>query len=143
MSSFSPPLHGVRGLAALIWLFRTVNLHHIPAAFAPWVSLLMAVHTSLLLLLCHNGPLSHIFGCRPLVFLGQISFSLYLWHTPVKNNFGHYFNDSIVGSWLLLLLAITLATLSYYAIEAPGIALGKKLTRFILRVQTTKQSRSS
>lgn len=68
---------------------------------------------------------------RPLKYLGSISFSLYLLHTPIIKSFLYVFSGYVPISIVLfgaLLVSILLATISYKFIELPFIALGKKLT---------------
>jgi peptidoglycan/LPS O-acetylase OafA/YrhL len=68
---------------------------------------------------------------RPLKFLGSISFSLYLLHTPIIKSFIYVFSGHASISIILfsaLLTSILLATISYKFIELPFIALGKRLT---------------
>lgn len=59
-----------------------------------------------------------LLSSKPLVFVGNISYSLYLWHWPVIT-FGTElgFADSILGRAGLGALAFGLATLSYYFVE--------------------------
>ena len=67
-------------------------------------------------------------GSRPLVWLGDMSFGIYLWHWPVLRQMrklvpGHW--NTVEGSWLALLLCLAvtlpLAMLSYRFVEKPAL----------------------
>lgn len=64
---------------------------------------------------------------RALVFLGTISYSLYLLHVPLIDAIRTGYAALDVALWLgATLLA---ATLTYYAVERPAIRLGRRLTK--------------
>lgn len=68
---------------------------------------------------------------KPVHFLGQISYSLYLLHGIVLLSTIHALYGLIPYSFLILLVligSIALASLSYYFVERPSIAIGRKLT---------------
>jgi peptidoglycan/LPS O-acetylase OafA/YrhL len=57
---------------------------------------------------------------RPLVFIGALSYSLYLWQQPFMNRHA----DSIVNAFPFhLVFALGAAMLSYYLVEQPMLAL--------------------
>ncbi|HAI13073.1 MAG TPA: hypothetical protein DCM28_15305, partial [Phycisphaerales bacterium] len=58
---------------------------------------------------------------RVLVFVGKISYSLYLWHWPVYCfvDYRLYMQSTITRTLIKLILTVTLALLSYIAIEKP------------------------
>ncbi len=59
---------------------------------------------------------------RPMVFIGLISFSLYLWHWPILVLYRLYGIGDMPGTYekvALILLSILLATISLYAVENP------------------------
>jgi len=75
---------------------------------------------------------SSVLGNKYLVFLGEISFGLYLWHLPVQG----LISSILPGNWSALLnsglalaltfaLTIPIASLSYYFIERPIMGWGK------------------
>ena len=77
-----------------------------------------------------------LFGNRLMRFLGNISFSVYLWHVPVigtlklfpkLQEIGVHRNSILLG--LCTVLLIFISWLSWRFIEIPGIAWGKRLTR--------------
>ncbi|WP_395840484.1 acyltransferase family protein [Edwardsiella tarda] len=76
-------------------------------------------------LLIYIGKRSHnivsrLLSSAPLVFIGSISYSLYLWHWPVFS-FAHYVGwlQEIPSRLLGIALSFVLALLSYYLIETP------------------------
>lgn len=92
------------------------------------------------------NPVS-IFVNRLTCYLGKISFSCYLLHDLVLRftwphwqalgleNRGGGESFILFGSWILTALALTMAaaTASYYAIELPGIHLGKRVIKKLNR----------
>jgi len=98
--------------------------------------LLAAALCSCVLVVCaldREGPLTRALSVGPMVFLGRISYSLYLWHVPVLVAFG------IFGAGLTLMavpavgLAVLAAVASYYLIELPFL---RKKRRASHRVDT-------
>lgn len=71
-------------------------------------------------------------GTRPLVFLGEISFSLYLLHWPiiklVKNL---VLAPPCLAAWLSLVFSVGVAAFSYRLIEVPGIRWGTCICRHL------------
>ena len=68
-----------------------------------------------------NNPLRRFFCVKPVVFIGLISYSLYLWHWPIKVLMDWYSVplDNTALRNLALLLTFGISTLSYYYIEQP------------------------
>jgi peptidoglycan/LPS O-acetylase OafA/YrhL len=89
-------------------------------------------------ILLGTGQLRRILDSKPLVFLGKISYSLYLWHLIVVylvGPFSHYRLESIlhwyglskyIASWSTLIGTILIATASYYLIERPVLSWRKR-----------------
>ena len=66
------------------------------------------------------GPAAKLLNSRPMVFVGVLSYSLYLWQQPFLNRG----STSLICSFPLnLLFAFSLALICHYAIERPFLAL--------------------
>ena len=82
--------------------------------------ILSTLSTAVLISLVRSGqPLPGLLTSRPIIYIGLISYSLYLWHWSIlvlgKWTIG-------VGPWsapVLLLLTIMIAALSYHLVEKP------------------------
>ena len=85
---------------------------------------LVAICVSVILLYLSTSPTSmmaRLFSWRPVVFVGQISFSLYLWHYPIfrfitRNNI-HQAHYSLFA--VRVAVTIIVATISFFVIERP------------------------
>jgi len=62
-----------------------------------------------------------LLSARPMVYVGLISYSLYLWHWPVMVLAQYVNGMRTVAGWsgVLLLIALALAVLSYHFVEQP------------------------
>ncbi len=80
--------------------------------------ILPVLGTALIILAPSSSVSSRLLASRPLVFVGLISYSLYLWHQPVLS-FGHLISDSVSVTVLLLLMIIALSFLTWKYIETP------------------------
>jgi peptidoglycan/LPS O-acetylase OafA/YrhL len=69
-----------------------------------------------------NSPVSKLLSNKALVWLGNLSYSLYLWHWPVLAIIRYYTGAEILNwqySLAFLALTLLLAAASYYWIETP------------------------
>jgi peptidoglycan/LPS O-acetylase OafA/YrhL len=71
-----------------------------------------------------GSPLRRLLRARPLVFLGRISYSLYLWHLPILvglgvDGDGRFAYGSPIRKLVAIGLALVAATCSYYFVELP------------------------
>jgi peptidoglycan/LPS O-acetylase OafA/YrhL len=65
-------------------------------------------------------PVGRVLESRPLVFVGALSYSLYLWQQPFVNRHA----DSIINTFPIhIALAFGVAMASYYLVEQPMLAL--------------------
>lgn len=109
------------------WTFYSLS----PPSFVN--DLLIACGTVIMIILIlRPGRHSKLFTSRPMVFLGEISYSLYLYHAVVLFFFLHTFYF-VFPIWMILFLSsiasILLSACSYQWIELPSIKLGRKLTK--------------
>lgn len=90
------------------------------AAIVPCVGTLMMIYVNGLA--GQPSVLTRLLSVRPLVFLGAISYSLYLWHWPILV-YATYWQDNSILRWFLrvglLGLSVILAMLSWKYIEMP------------------------
>jgi peptidoglycan/LPS O-acetylase OafA/YrhL len=73
-----------------------------------------------------EGLPGRVLNSTPLVFIGLISYSLYLWQQPFLNRTGEAAWNAFPTN---VLLAFTFAVASYYVVERPSLALRKILER--------------
>ncbi len=83
------------------------------------------------IIISNDSPLNKLLKNRTLVFLGKISFGLYIFHFPVTNNIAPYFKTKSIPlqvSGLVFILFVTaiFAIASYYIIEKPFLSLKKR-----------------
>ena len=82
------------------------------------------------------GKIGRVLNSKPLVFLGVMSYSIYLWQQPFLNPF----SASISSRFPLNLVLLGAASLaSYYCIERPSLRIRQRLeTRFFARRNTVQ-----
>lgn len=91
-------------------------------AFPGLPALLPVAGAALILWRPAQGLVLRVLGSRPMAWVGELSYSLYLWHWPVLALLRYYTGEQVVNmSFSLLFLALTLllATLSFYCVESP------------------------
>jgi len=100
--------------------------------FAVWDPVMYTVIAALVFVVLHGDRIARALSMRWLVWLGEISFGLYLWHFPVIRILDHLFGASLespAGSALALVVClgatIPIAALSYYLIERPVMGWGR------------------
>jgi peptidoglycan/LPS O-acetylase OafA/YrhL len=111
------------------WAFPHVRLLHLapPDDWATTVGVVLFITAAL-----GSAQVITVLTHRISIWLGRISYSLYLVHAAVLLSFVHllYGSVPIVGIWAMtVVVSLALATLSYRYVELPAIALGKRLTR--------------
>lgn len=89
----------------------------------PGLPALLPVAGALLILLQPaQGPAGQLLASKPMVWLGELSYSLYLWHWPVLALLRYYTGEQVLdmpSSLLFITLTLALASLSYYTLEVP------------------------
>jgi len=109
------------GLALVVYAIVALD-HH--AVFPGWVALLPVAGSVLLIVgmtANDQGLVRRMMACRPMVAIGLLSYSWYLWHWPLLSLYRVYNlgDQDILSNGLLLLLALFLAWLTYIGVERP------------------------
>jgi len=88
----------------------------------PGLMALPACIGTALILISPKSSFNNAISCRPLIFLGALSYSLYLWHWPILASIRYYSGTyELQGGSALVFVALTLgsAYLSYRFVESP------------------------
>ena len=89
-----------------------------------------------------SSPVGRVLNSRPLVFVGLISYSIYLWQQVFLNRYA----SSLPTSFPLnLALALAAALASYYLVERPSLRLRQRVERALFpgRAQPAAPSRGA
>jgi peptidoglycan/LPS O-acetylase OafA/YrhL len=125
---------GVNGRRALIALSAGCMLTMIFRGEIYWTGLMIAVLTASAIVCADAGGMAKsLLSWSPLVYVGKISFSIYLLHTLVLGMAPTLHWEPNIAAATALLATIILATFTYHLVEVPGRALGKKLERIMIR----------
>lgn len=115
------PRHGGHEAQILFWSLKMPLANLCTVAF-------------LLSLICNSkAPPAAILSLPPMVFIGKLSYSIYLWHGLVHAIFDVAYRDLILScAWVAELyqyvLVVATATLSYYCIEKPFLKLKSRFS---------------
>jgi peptidoglycan/LPS O-acetylase OafA/YrhL len=126
----SREIAGLTGLALIAW---AVSVFTTDTTFPGFAVLFPCLGAGLIMYAGGNGPsfVRTILSLRPLVFIGVISYSLYLWHWPIIV-FGKYLaaGDLTSGdTTLIILLSLLMAFISFEFIESPFRGKDSPITR--------------
>jgi peptidoglycan/LPS O-acetylase OafA/YrhL len=100
-----------------------------------WSSLLAVSLAGLILAVCRGteGRVWRALSARPMVWLGELSFGIYLWHLPVMLGLrelmpqaAHSVAGSLLALGAALVLTLMLAALSFYGVERPAMNWGRR-----------------
>jgi len=100
-------------------VLSTVALYDHSTVFPGYTALLPCLG-ALLLIFSKNSPLAHkVIGNKPMLFIGTISYSLYLVHWPiwVFVSHWHFAEFSLFNKLLILLFTFAAGSLLYYCVE--------------------------
>jgi peptidoglycan/LPS O-acetylase OafA/YrhL len=125
-----PKLHGSErganwlGGAALLSIVVVVFAYDERDAFPGWLAGAPVLATAALIYCGAVAPRAwpaRLLALRPLVFIGKISYSLYLWHWPVIvfTRYADLAPDSLLTKLVCVLISVVLATLSWALVEQP------------------------
>lgn len=90
--------------------------------FPGLVAMLPVAGAVLILLNPAQGLTGQLLSCKPMVWLGKLSYSLYLWHWPVLALLRYYTGSQVLDipfSLLFIAMTLLLAISSFYFVETP------------------------
>lgn len=120
-SRYGRELLSLAGLTAIVWSLITYSDK---TAFPGFSALLPVLGSAAIIYAGMSGgsKVASLLSLRPVVFVGLISYSLYLWHWPIivlaRYRWG-LAADSVIVGLLLLLASFVAAWLSWHFIEGP------------------------
>ena len=115
-----PKFAGLAGIAALIIASVAITGDD---PFPGWRALLPALGAGLVIASGKDSPSGRLLSAPPLVGIGKISYSLYLWHWPIFAFMRHWRADIALPLWasaLGIALAFLAAAATYRWVEQPA-----------------------
>ena len=111
-------LASLLGLALVVHLYTTATLYPGTAAILPCVATAVLIATGIS---PRPALVNRVLSWQPLVFVGLISYSLYLWHQPLRVFVTYYCVAPLtpVGTAALLAATMLVAIASWHFIERP------------------------
>ncbi|WP_391088844.1 SGNH hydrolase domain-containing protein [Vibrio sp. NH-UV-68] len=110
---------GIVGIAGIVWLSFFLDESNV----FPGINALFVVIFSALIVLSGESKAtltSSALSIRPVVLLGRLSYSLYLWHWPVLAFYRYYFTGfTAIDALICGLITIVLSFLSWLLVENP------------------------
>jgi peptidoglycan/LPS O-acetylase OafA/YrhL len=77
-------------------------------------------------LLTGSGRTANVFNNPAAVYLGQISYGLYLWHFPIIFMVGDKFGSRWISTVAVIVATVIVASASYFFLERPLIRLARR-----------------
>jgi peptidoglycan/LPS O-acetylase OafA/YrhL len=116
-------LPGMAGLVLLGYSFIFVSQEYFGESFLRFGVVIPCIGAALILLPNQQGSwVDKLLSSKPMVAVGKVSYSLYLYHWPVIVFYKLYTGQheiSVLASTGIVLLVFILATISYYLVEQP------------------------
>jgi peptidoglycan/LPS O-acetylase OafA/YrhL len=105
-----------------------VEEYRVAAAFLPVIVSLLSCVIIAELASHPTGIAAKVASIRPMVYLGRISYGIYLWHYPLLLDVRR-FSSSKTLALLAVIISIAVAALSYHYAEQPILQLKRKMKR--------------
>lgn len=87
--------------------------------FAPTLLGSITAATMLSLMLNQHTKLARVITWQPIMFIAQISFSIYIWHTMIVEKIEPLAMPGTIKFFLAATVTLIFSTITYYLIEAP------------------------
>ena len=133
----------VLALIAETIAYRGIYKGTVPLDAAPWLSAVIGISImGLMYAGLQSNYLSRVLRATPLVFLGEISFSVYLLHVMVLQLvIGINGVSPVLKGWLALGASVVAASVTYWVIERPGIRSGRTISDKVFRTLFARSDR--
>ena len=119
ISWFARELIAAAGIAAIVWSMIYLNEKE---GFPGYISLVPSIGAALLIFAgCYGQSLARaVFSFPPFVWIGLISFSLYLWHWPVLAFYRYAYGSlTLAGGIGCAAIMLALSLFAYFFVEKP------------------------
>ncbi|HEY9229432.1 MAG TPA: acyltransferase family protein [Gemmatimonadaceae bacterium] len=120
----------------LVMLLASVTLLHEQVVFPGLLAVPATLGTTLLILTRRDDQqiVTRMLSVRPMVWVGLVSYSAYLWHWPLLTFYRYGFGDpGFVAGCALFVATMTLAWLSYRFVEQPARRAKAPLKQIFIR----------
>lgn len=120
-AALSAPAAQGLALAGMVLMLAPLFLLNAKSPFPGWAALPSVLGTALVIATPCSWVNRRLLSLPPLVFVGRISYSLYLWHWPMLAFLRVANGDNLppAAAFLAIAAAFAAAVLSYYVIEQP------------------------
>lgn len=107
-------------LTGLVSILLAIFLFNAKTHFPGYAAALPVFGSMCIIYSAEKSWVGRILSQKPVVFIGLISYSLYLWHWPLIVFFRDWnLLDNIAGRWIVIALSLVVAWLSWRFIERP------------------------
>lgn len=135
LSAINETLKGWLSALAILLLIISYSTYSYEYTFPGWFTILPVLSTALIILFAsENNIVGKMLSSKTLVFIGLISYSLYLWHQPIFAFAKLMTLESLTNELIAFSMLITflLSLLTYQYIEKPFRRKSNKSTKTIL-----------
>ncbi|MCD8552853.1 acyltransferase family protein [Seleniivibrio sp.] len=119
----SRALNDILSVAGIAMIAFSVALFNAATPFPGYSALLPCTGAALLIYAGEKSIMGRILSFRPLVFIGLLSYALYLWHwtfIAFRNYYSNITGDAFfMSNWFIIAVTFLFAVLSYYFVEHP------------------------
>lgn len=119
--SLSTPLNHIVSLMGMVLMLAPVFLLNANSLFPGPTALPSVLGTAMVIAVPASWINRRLLSLPPLVFVGRVSYSWYLWHWPLLSYLHIASNDKVppFAVFLAIVLSLVAAILSYYLVEQP------------------------
>jgi peptidoglycan/LPS O-acetylase OafA/YrhL len=75
----------------------------------------------------NRGLIRRVLGAAPVVWLGTVSYGIYLWHFPLLGKLAPHLHGELATTLVVILASVVAGALSYYIVERPAQLAARRL----------------